>query len=86
MFAPCSSTRRWQTRFVVEPFTLADLRRVYGAVWGRTPDLGNFRRKVLGTDGFVIPPSETGMMEHHAWVEGIVLDTSPGNGLEHDFV
>jgi len=48
------------TSFVEEPFTLADLRRVYAAVWGKAPDLGNFRRKVLGTGGFVIEAQRSG--------------------------
>lgn len=39
--------------FVNEPFTLAELRRVYEAVWGVTLDDGNFRRKVVSTPGFV---------------------------------
>lgn len=46
-------------QFLDEPFTLADLYRVYEAVWGTSPDLGNFRRKVLSTDGFVIPTNQT---------------------------
>lgn len=43
------------TAFVATPFTLGDLHRVYAAVWDEAPDLPNFRRKVLATDGFVEP-------------------------------
>jgi 8-oxo-dGTP diphosphatase len=43
------------TRFVSEPFALADLRAVYATVWGYDPEPANFRRKVLGTAGFVLP-------------------------------
>jgi 8-oxo-dGTP diphosphatase len=41
-----------------EPFTVPELRRVYEAVWGVPLHPANFRRKVLATDGFVIPKIE----------------------------
>lgn len=47
------------TAFVDEPFTLADLRRIYEAVWGVTLDSPNFRRKVLTTPEFVTAVGET---------------------------
>ena len=44
--------------FLEEPFTLSELRRVYEAVWGVELHVGNFRRKVLSTMGFVEPVGE----------------------------
>jgi 8-oxo-dGTP diphosphatase len=47
------------TAFVHEPFTVADLRGVYEAVWGVDLHEANFRRKVLSTPGFVLPTGES---------------------------
>ena len=41
--------------FVGAHFTIAELRRVYEAVWGRPLDPRNFHRKVTGTPGFLVP-------------------------------
>jgi 8-oxo-dGTP diphosphatase len=41
-----------------EPFTIAELRRVYEAVWGVPLHPANFRRKVLATSGFLTPTGE----------------------------
>jgi 8-oxo-dGTP diphosphatase len=46
------------TTFLEEPFTVADLRRIYQAVWGVELHPANFRRKVLSTPGFVVPTGE----------------------------
>ena len=42
------------TSFLDEPFTIADLRRVYETVWGVPLHPANFRRKVLSTPGYVV--------------------------------
>ncbi len=41
--------------FVRDQFTVAELRRVYEAVWGVALDPRNFHRKVTGTPGFLVP-------------------------------
>jgi 8-oxo-dGTP diphosphatase len=46
------------TTFLDERFTIADLRRVYEAVWGVELHPANFRRKVLSTPSLVVPTGE----------------------------
>jgi 8-oxo-dGTP diphosphatase len=43
------------TAFCGAQFTVADLRRVYEAVWGVALDPRNFHRKTTGTPGFLVP-------------------------------
>jgi len=43
------------TAFVGTTFTMAELRAVYEAIWGVQLDAANFRRSVVGEDGWVIP-------------------------------
>jgi 8-oxo-dGTP diphosphatase len=45
--------------FCDDEFTIAELRRVYEAVWGTTLDPRNFHRKVSGTPGFVVETGAT---------------------------
>ena len=45
--------------FCGEEFTIAELRRVYEAVWGTPLDPRNFHRKVTSTPGFVAPTGRT---------------------------
>ncbi|HLU58489.1 MAG TPA: NUDIX domain-containing protein [Pseudonocardia sp.] len=41
--------------FCPPEFTISQLRRVYEAVWGTSPDPRNFSRKVTSTPGFLVP-------------------------------
>lgn len=45
--------------FCAQEFTIAELRRVYEAVWGTTLDPRNFHRKVTGTPGFIVETGRT---------------------------
>lgn len=55
---------RLAASFLTEPFTIADLRRVYEIVWGGPVHKADFRRNVLSAGGFLVPagdaPAEPG--------------------------
>jgi 8-oxo-dGTP diphosphatase len=44
--------------FCPDPFTVADLRGIYEAVWGISLDPSNFRRKVTRAESFLVPVGE----------------------------
>lgn len=43
------------TAFCPKEFTIAELRRIYEAIWGEELDPRNFSRKVLSSEGFIVP-------------------------------
>lgn len=47
------------TAFVGTTFTMAELRAVYEAIWGVQLDAANFRRSLVGVNGWVIPTGRT---------------------------
>ncbi|PRX96077.1 NUDIX hydrolase [Allonocardiopsis opalescens] len=55
------------TAFLGPEFTIAELRAVYEAVWGRRVHPGNFHRKVLSVPGFVV---ETGQVTERGGPRG----------------
>lgn len=44
--------------FCAEPFSVADLRRIYESAWGLTLDPSNFRRKVTRAENFIEPTGD----------------------------
>jgi 8-oxo-dGTP diphosphatase len=44
--------------FLSEPFTIPELRRVYEAVWGGAIHRGDFRRKMISSDGLLVATGE----------------------------
>jgi 8-oxo-dGTP diphosphatase len=47
------------TAFVGTTFTIAELRAVYEAIWGVQLDAANFRRSLVGEEGWVVPTGRT---------------------------
>ena len=43
------------TAFIESPFTLSTLRSAYESVWGVRLDPANFRRKLIGETGWLVP-------------------------------
>jgi 8-oxo-dGTP diphosphatase len=81
------------TAFVGTTFTMAELRAVYEAIWGVQLDAANFRRSLVGEDGWVIPTGRTARpgpgggrpaelyRAGRAWKHGVPIQRSRREGL-----
>jgi 8-oxo-dGTP diphosphatase len=77
------------TAFVGTTFTIAELRAVYEAIWGVQLDAANFRRSLVGEDGWVVPTGRTARpgpaggrpaalyRAGHAWKHGAPIHRIP---------
>jgi len=82
------------TAFVGTTFTIAELRAVYEAIWGVQLDAANFRRSLVGEDGWVIPTGRTApsgpdggrpaelYRAGGAWEHGVPIQRIPRNRRE----
>jgi 8-oxo-dGTP diphosphatase len=81
------------TAFVGTTFTMAELRAVYEAIWGVQLDAANFRRSLVGEDGWVIPTGRTARpgpgggrpaelyRAGRAWKHGVPIQRNRREGL-----
>ena len=82
------------TAFVGTTFTMAELRAVYEAIWGVQLDAANFRRSLVGEDGWVIPTGRTARpgpgggrpaelyRAGRAWKHGAPIPAEPTRGSD----
>jgi 8-oxo-dGTP diphosphatase len=72
--------------FLDQPFTIAQLRGVYEAVWGAPVDPANFRRKVTAADGFLVATGEVGAVVGRGHRPPALYRSGPARELNPPFL